>query len=86
MLRQSAKEYGIVLLAIVGVWFFLRHDAFLYQGPVGQVTQMTEKVTQATTDEHNNSDTMMTQHLTVEILNRNQTIKLNLIFLETAAN
>ncbi|WP_455647033.1 YibE/F family protein, partial [Leuconostoc sp.] len=76
MLRQSAKEYGIVLLAIVGVWFFLRHDAFLYQGPVGQVTQMTEKVTQATTDEHNNSDTMMTQHLTVEILNRNQTIKL----------
>lgn len=76
MLRQSAKKYGIVLLAIVGVWFFLRHDAFLYQGPVGQVTQMTEKVTQATTDEHNNSDTMITQHLTVAVLNRHQTIKL----------
>lgn len=61
MRRQTAKKYSIVLLAVIGVWFFLRHDAFLYQGPVGQVTQMTEKVTQATTDEHNNTDTMVTQ-------------------------
>lgn len=76
MRRQTAKKYSIVLLAVIGVWFFLRHDAFLYQGPVGQVTQMTEKVIQATTDEHNNTDTMVTQNLTVAILNRHQTVKL----------
>lgn len=77
MLRKPAKKYMFVFLAIVGVWFFLRNDAFLYQGPVGQVAQMTEKVTQDTTDEHNNTDTVFTQNLTITVLNRHQTIHLS---------
>lgn len=76
MLQKPTKKIIIIVLAVVAVWFFLRNDAFLYHGPVGQVTHVTEKMTQATTDEHGNDDQVYTQQLTIAVLNRHQTLKL----------
>ncbi|WP_220741153.1 YibE/F family protein [Leuconostoc miyukkimchii] len=73
---KQTKKYIVVFLAVLFAWIFLRHDAFLYTNPVGQVTQVSSKRVQKITDEHNNSDIIMTQHLTIKLLNRNQSIKL----------
>lgn len=72
-MRHTIK-YGLLLIAVLFVWLFLRHDAFLYQNPVGQVTQVQASVTQKTTDEHGNADVMITQRLTVKLLNREKRI------------
>jgi len=56
-------------MIVAMAWLFLRHDAFLYTNPVGQVTRVSEKETQKITDEHQNSDFIMTQKITVKLLN-----------------
>lgn len=58
-------------------WLFLRHDAVLYTNPVGQVVHVTDKLTQKVTDEHNNSDIIRTQMLTIRLLNRQKTIHIS---------
>ncbi|MBZ5964135.1 YibE/F family protein [Leuconostoc gelidum subsp. gelidum] len=66
---KQTKKYWLVLMIVAMAWLFLRHDAFLYTNPVGQVTRVSEKETQKITDEHQNSDFIMTQKLTVKLLN-----------------
>ncbi|ADG40620.1 MULTISPECIES: YibE/F family protein [Leuconostoc] len=74
---KRTKKYWFVGLAVMLSWFFLRHDALLYANPVGQVQHVSDKATQTVTDEHNNSDVIRTQALTIRLLNRQGTIKIS---------
>ncbi len=56
---------------MLSVWIFLRHDAFLYTNPVGEVVSVKETINQKTTDEHNNNDVIKNQRLSVRLLNKN---------------
>lgn len=69
---KQTKKYWLVLIAVFMAWLFLRQDAFLYTNPVGQVTEVSERKTQKITDEHNNTDFIMTQQLTVRLLNHDK--------------
>ncbi|MCX2665840.1 YibE/F family protein [Leuconostoc mesenteroides] len=73
---KKTKNYWFVAIAVIAAWFLLRSDSFLYQEPVGQVTHVKVQSKQKTTDEHNNTDNIYHQQLTVKLLNRNKIIKL----------
>lgn len=66
------KRILVALVILIGVGFFLRHNAFLYQHPVGQVVQVHNQKVQSITDEHNNEDQIYQQKLTIRLLNRQQ--------------
>ncbi|MFT8598857.1 MAG: YibE/F family protein [Leuconostoc pseudomesenteroides] len=74
---QKTKKYWLVLGALVLTWVLLRHDAVIYQQPVGQVVHETARLTQKTTDEHGNTDKVYSQRLTIKLLNRNRTVTLS---------
>ncbi|MGO3489036.1 MAG: YibE/F family protein [Leuconostoc carnosum] len=67
---KRTKKYWLVMIALAAVWLFLRHDAFLYQNPVGEITRVKQHTLHHITDEHNNSDIVINQTLTIKLLNR----------------
>lgn len=71
MLQRRKKVFGL-LVGIALIFAFvigLRHDAFLYHVPVGQVVRVQQTRKTAVTDAFDNHDTEHTQVATVRLLN-----------------
>jgi uncharacterized membrane protein len=71
------KKILLSIAASLIVFVIVDHDAFLYQQPVGRISAVKTLSKEAVTDSKNNRDTIVTQELTIQLLNGNrQSIKL----------
>ncbi|WEV54857.1 YibE/F family protein [Leuconostocaceae bacterium ESL0723] len=71
------KKYGWLPLLLLVTWVGLRHDAFLYQDPVGQVVRVQTLNKGSVTDEHGNEDEAVSERLTIKLLNRSGQVQID---------
>ena len=67
--RKTLWMFLFIVMSGLALFFFTRHDAFVYRQPVGRIETVTTTHREATTDSYHNHDEEIRQQVTLRIIN-----------------